>query len=296
MKSGKTCDSCDDSSCSVREKQPGEGDEKFAERRLLASRMCRIRHKVMVLSGKGGVGKSTVAVNLAAGLAMAGKRVGIIDIDIHGPSVPKLLNIENARIPAEGESLRPVEVDCGPGTLSAMSIGFLLRERDDAVLWRGPRKFGVINQFLKDVDWGELDYLVVDSPPGTGDEPMAVAQLIDDADGAVVVTTPQDLAVQDVRRCITFCRQMSLPVLGVVENMSGYSCPSCGETVGIFGADGGRVMAEEMGVPFLGSVPIAPEVVLAGDSGTPIVRAKSHSETAKAFTRIVRSLLETAPG
>jgi len=141
-----------------------------------------------------------------------------------------------------------------------MSIGFLLRDRDDAIIWRGPRKFGAIQQFLQDVEWGELDYLIVDSPPGTGDEPLAVAQLIDHPDGAIVVTTPQEVAVQDVRRCIMFCRQLELTVLGVVENMSGFTCPKCGELVRIFGADGGRAMAEEMGVPYLGAIPIEPEL------------------------------------
>jgi predicted Fe-Mo cluster-binding NifX family protein len=173
-----------------------------------------------------------------------------------------------------------------------MSIGFLLPHRDDAVIWRGPMKYGVIKQFLKDVEWGELDYLLIDSPPGTGDEPLAVAELVDNADGAVVVTTPQEMAVQDVRRCIVFCRQVSLPVLGVVENMSGFTCPNCGERVEIFGTDGGRTMAKEMGVPYLGSIPIEPDVVLSSDRGTPVVQAKPHSETAKAFGRIVRTLLE----
>lgn len=292
MTTEKTCSSCNDSQCAAQEKRPGEREEDYLERQVLLSRMCRIKHKIMVLSGKGGVGKSTVAVNLATALALAGKRVGILDVDIHGPSVPKLLHLDGRQISAHGDAMLPVNVSCGDGTLSVMSIGFLLRERDDAVIWRGPRKFGVIKQFLKDVEWGELDYLVVDSPPGTGDEPLAVAQLIEKADGAVVVTTPQDVAVQDVRRCIVFCRQVDLPVLGVVENMSGFTCPKCGELVRIFGADGGRAMAEEMGVPYLGSIPIEPEVVVSGDSGTPMVQAKPHSETAKAFGRIVRTLLE----
>jgi ATP-binding protein involved in chromosome partitioning len=286
------CKACKDTQCSAQEKRPGEADQEFFDRQALLSRMCRIGHKVMVLSGKGGVGKSTVAVNLATALAMAGKRVGLLDVDMHGPSVPKLLHLEGARISGTPDGLFPARVECGTGTLSVMSIGFLLRERDDAVIWRGPRKFGVIKQFLKDVDWGELDYLVVDSPPGTGDEPLAVAQLIEKADGAVVVTTPQEVAVQDVRRCIVFCRQLELPVLGVVENMSGFSCPKCGEIIKIFGADGGRAMAEEMGVPYLGSIPIDPEVVVSGESGTPIVQAKPHSEAAKAFGRMVRALLE----
>jgi Mrp family chromosome partitioning ATPase/predicted Fe-Mo cluster-binding NifX family protein len=261
------------------------------DRQALLSRMCQIQHKIMVLSGKGGVGKSTVAVNLAAGLAMAGKRVGLLDVDIHGPSVPKLLHLEGTPISGIGNTLYPVRLGCGAGMLSVMSIGFLLRGRDDAVIWRGPRKYGVIKQFLKDVEWGELDYLVVDSPPGTGDEPLAVAQLIEKADGAVVVTTSQQVAVADVRRCIAFCRQLELPVLGVVENMSGLTCPKCGEVLNIFGVDGGRALAEELGVPYLGAIPLEPDVVVSGDSGTPMVQAKPHSETAKAFGRIVRTLL-----
>jgi ATP-binding protein involved in chromosome partitioning len=294
--SNKECKTCDDTKCSARSQRPGEGDDEFSERQALLSRMCRIKHKIMVLSGKGGVGKSTVAVNLAAALARANKRVGLLDIDIHGPSVPKLLHMEGTPISGNGETLFPVTAESSSGTLSVMSIGFLLRNRDDAVIWRGPMKYNVIKQFLKDVQWGELDYLVIDSPPGTGDEPLTVAQLIEDADGAVVVTTPQEMAVQDVRRCIVFCRQVDLPVLGVVENMSGFACPKCGELVKIFGSDGGRKMAEEMNVPFLGAIPIEPEVVVSGDSGVPLVQARPDSETAKAFGRIVDALLERVAG
>jgi len=293
MTTNETCKTCDDASCSAQTKKPGECEEDLLDRQALQSRMSHIGHKILVLSGKGGVGKSTVAVNLVTALALAGKRVGLLDVDIHGPSVPKLLHLERSRISAREDAMLPVEVRCGEGRLSVMSIGFLLRERDDAVIWRGPRKYGVIKQFLKDVEWGDLDYLVVDSPPGTGDEPLAVAQLIEKADGAVVVTTPQEVAVQDVRRCVVFCRQIGLPVLGVVENMSGFTCPKCGEHVSIFGADGGRAMAGEMGVPYLGAIPIEPEVVVSGDSGTPVVQAHPHSETAKAFGRIVRVLLES---
>ncbi len=292
MTTDKTCSNCSDPQCGARERHPGEREEDFLDRQALQSRMCRIRHKILVLSGKGGVGKSTVAVNLATALAMAGKRVGLLDVDIHGPSVPKLLHLEASSISARGDSLLPVPVEVGPGSLGVMSIGFLLRGKDDAVIWRGPRKYGVIKEFLANVEWGDLDYLVIDSPPGTGDEPLAVAQLIGNADGAVVVTTPQEVAVQAVRRCIVFCRQVELPVLGVVENMSGFTCPRCGELVGIFGAGGGRTMAEEMGVPYLGAIPIEPEVVVSGDSGRPIVQAAPHSETARAFGRIVRTLLE----
>jgi ATP-binding protein involved in chromosome partitioning len=288
----ENCKTCNDSSCSAQAKRPGEREEDYLDRQVLLSRMCRIKHKIMVLSGKGGVGKSTVSVNLAAALALAGKRVGILDVDIHGPSVPKLLHLEGHQISVRDSAMAPVEVSCGAGSLAVMSLGFLLQKRDDAVIWRGPMKYGAIKQFLKDVDWGDLDYLVVDSPPGTGDEPLAVAQLIEKADGAVVVTTPQEVAVQDVRRSIAFCHELHLHVLGVVENMSGFTCSKCGEIHRIFGANGGRAMAEEMSVPYLGAIPIEPDVVVSGDSGTPMVQQHPHSETAKAFGRIVRTLLE----
>jgi ATP-binding protein involved in chromosome partitioning len=290
--SNKDCKTCDDAQCSARERRPNESEEELSERQLLLSRMCQIRHKIIVLSGKGGVGKSTVAVNLAAALTRAPRRIGLLDVDIHGPSIPKLLHLEGTPITGDGNTLYPVTADFGTEALSVMSIGFLLRNRDDAVIWRGPMKHTVIKQFLKDVQWGKLDYLVIDSPPGTGDEPLTVAQLIENADGAVVVTTPQQMSVQDVRRCIVFCRQLGLPVLGVVENMSGFTCPKCGELVNIFGSDGGLKMAEDMGVPFLGSIPIEPEVVVTGDSGVPVVQARPDSETAKAFARIADALLE----
>ncbi len=286
------CNTCNDSQCSAQQRRSGEREEDFIARQELQSRMCQIQHKILVLSGKGGVGKSTVAVNLAAALAMAGKKVGLLDVDVHGPSVPKLLHLEGTPITGSANGIQPVEVDFKTGTIRVMSIGFLLHGKDDAVIWRGPRKYNLIKQFLKDVEWGDLDYLVIDSPPGTGDEPLAVAELIEGADGAVVVTTPQDVAVQDVRRCIVFCREMKLPVLGIVENMSGYTCPKCGELVHIFGADGGRNMAKEMGVPYLSSIPIEPDVVRSGDSGIPMVQAYPHSKTATAFGRMVRALLE----
>lgn len=296
MTAGKTCSSCDDAQCSAQQRRPGEHDRDFLDRQTLQARMCQIQHKILVLSGKGGVGKSTVAVNLATALALRGKRVGLLDVDIHGPSVPKLLHLEGTPLSAGDHSMDPIRIRQGKGLLSVMSIGFLLPKRDDAVMWRGPRKYGVIKQFLTDVEWGALDYLVVDSPPGTGDEPMAVAELIENADGAVVVTTPQDVAVADVRRCIVFCRQVQLPVLGVVENMSGFTCPRCGEHVPIFGGDGGRTMADEMGVPFLGAIPIEPEVVLSGDSGMPMVQSRPESATAMAFERIVAGLLDVHAG
>ena len=255
------------------------------------ARMQRIRHKFLVLSGKGGVGKSTVAVNLAAALAMNGARVGLLDVDLHGPSVPKLLHLEDARPVVSSEGMMPIERRMGDGTILVMSAAFLLPNRAAAVIWRGPRKYAMIRQFLNDIAWGDLDALVVDAPPGTGDEPLAVAELVDAADGAVIVTTPQDLAVQDVRRCIHFCRQLHLPILGIVENMSGFTCPDCGKVVRIFGGDGGRKLAEEAGVPFLGEVPIDPTVVTDGDRGTPIVDAHPESLAAQHFARMAATLL-----
>jgi ATP-binding protein involved in chromosome partitioning len=176
-------------------------------------------------------------------------------------------------------------------SLVVMSIGFLVGGKSTPVIWRGPMKYGVIRQFLKDVAWGELDYLVVDSPPGTGDEPLSVAQLVGPAAGAVIVTTPQDVAIADVRRCISFCHTVSVPVIGVVENMSGLVCPKCGERIDVFKRGGGQALADEMNVPFLGSVPIDPEIVASGDAGTPFVRMRKQGAAGEAFADIVRTIL-----
>lgn len=248
--------------------------------------LSKIKHKIVVLSGKGGVGKSSVAVNLAVSLGLAGSGVGILDVDIHGPSVPKMLRMEGRKLETKGEKLVPAAV----GSVKVMSIGFLLSGSDDAVIWRGPMKAGVIKQFVEDVDWGELDYLIVDCPPGTGDEPLSVIQTLGSADGAIVVTTPQDVALADVRKSIRFCSQLNLPVLGVIENMSGFACPHCGEIVDVFKSGGGQHMAGEMGVPFLGRVPLDPAVVISGDDGTPYVYKYAESAAAKAFAEIVDTL------
>ncbi|MBN1163540.1 MAG: P-loop NTPase [Candidatus Krumholzibacteriota bacterium] len=256
---------------------------------LIRKRMKEIGRKVLVLSGKGGVGKSTIAVNLAVVLAAAGKQVGLLDVDVHGPSIPKLLGVEGTPLSGTHQAINPLAVG---DNLKVMSIGFLLRSADDAVIWRGPMKYNVIKQFLSDVEWGPLDFLIIDSPPGTGDEPLAVAQLIGDADGALIVTTPQNMALVDVRKCITFCRQISLPVIGVVENMSGFVCPHCGEFTGIFKHGGGEKMAEEMGVPFLGSIPLDPAVVQTSDEGTPYVTDLPHTEAGKIFTSLGERVLK----
>jgi Mrp family chromosome partitioning ATPase/predicted Fe-Mo cluster-binding NifX family protein len=252
-------------------------------------RMSRIKHKLVVLSGKGGVGKSTVAAYLATALASEGRRVGLLDTDIHGPSIPKILGLEGKRIEVRGNSVIPIEI--GPN-LVAMSIAFLLRDKTDAVIWRGPMKMNMIEEFLANVEWGDLDYLIIDSPPGTGDEPLSVCQLIPDIDGAVVVATPQDIAIADVEKSITFCRQVKLPVLGVVENMSGFICPHCGKAADVFKTGGAARMAERMGVPFLGRIPMVPEVVSACDEGHCYIARVESEDLRSALRKTAAGVLE----
>jgi Mrp family chromosome partitioning ATPase len=259
---------------------------------ILKDNMNRIKHKIVVLSGKGGVGKSTVAVNLAVSLAAKGLKVGLLDVDIHGPSVPKLLGLDGTMAMGGGEKIiYPVKYS---DNLIVMSVGFLMADADEAVVWRGPLKYGIIKQFLSDVVWGDLDYLIVDSPPGTGDEPLSVCQLIPDPDGAVIVTTPQDVALADVRKSVTFCRQLKMNVIGVIENMSTFVCPHCGETTDIFKTGGGESMADNMGVNFLGKIPLEPHIVHSGDSGNPFSMMVSDEKSfaMEKFSTIVDSIIK----
>jgi len=250
--------------------------------------MENVEHKFLVLSGKGGVGKSSIAANLAVWLSMQGKRVGLLDVDIHGPSIPKLLNLEHEHVQAKGGGIEPVSYS---DTLKIMSIGFLLQNESDALIWRGPMKHNVIKQFVTDVCWGDLDYLVVDCPPGTGDEPLSVVQLLGKVDGAVIVTTPQQLAVVDVKKCITFCRQLNLPVLGVIENMGGFVCPHCNQRIDVFAGEGGEEMAGDFKVPFLGRIPMDPALARACDSGEPFVAFNLQSPAAQAIVSAFEPLL-----
>jgi len=259
------------------------------ETQALKDNMSRITHKIVVLSSKGGVGKSTVAVNLAVSLARKKFKTGLLDIDIHGPSVPKLLGLEKSKLfGTDDGKILPVEYD---DFLKVMSVGFMLSEADDAVIWRGPLKYGIIKQFLKDVLWGNLDYLIVDSPPGTGDEPLSVCQLMEKPEGAVIVTTPQDVALVDVRKSITFCRQLNMPVIGVIENMSGFICPHCGNESKIFKSGGGKNMALDMSVPFLGSIPIDIGIVEKSDAGTPF--SNDGVDVTKAAQRIFSDIADS---
>ena len=280
------CGSCGDSSCATAGQtsaQPAAADDND---RKLKDRLSRIRRKIIVMSGKGGVGKSTVAVNLAMSAMLSGQRVGLLDVDLHGPSIPTMLGLVGYRLEGGDNGMMPIEI----GGLKVLSVGFLLNHPDDPVIWRGPMKMGVIRQFIEDVDWGELDLLVIDAPPGTGDEPLSVCQLIPELDGAVIVTTPQKVAAADVRKSINFCKELGVRVLGVVENMSGFACPKCGEVTPILRAHGGRVMAEEMVVPFLGTIPIDPLIAELGDEGKAFVEAAASSPAAGAFREIVREL------
>ena len=259
---------------------------------MLRQRMSRIGRKLLVLSGKGGVGKSTVAVNLAIALARAGKKVGLLDVDLHGPSVPKLLGLDNRKLEPSSDGMIPIIVN---ENLAVMSVAFVLPNNHDPIIWRGPLKHSVIRQFLKDVTWGRLDYLVIDSPPGTGDEPLSVAQLAGDSAVAIIVTTPQDLSISDVRRCIAFCEALSLPVVGVVENMSGYLCPKCGQRTDLFKAGGGKALAEELGLSLLGQIPIDPRVVASGDAGSPFACDEaSQSPASEAFEAVVGGILASS--
>ncbi|ORZ00466.1 cytosolic Fe-S cluster assembly factor CFD1 [Syncephalastrum racemosum] len=221
--------------------------------------LSRVKHIVLVLSGKGGVGKSSVTTQLALGLTHKGLKVGVLDIDLTGPSIPRMLGLDNSQVHQSSQGWVPVYADADKN-LACMSIGFLLSNKTDSVVWRGPKKTAMIKQFLQDVCWGDLDYLLVDTPPGTSDEHIAIVENLKDysPDGAVVVTTPQGVAIADVRKELSFCRKVKLPVLGVVENMSGFVCPHCAECTNIFASGGGENMANEFGIPFLGRVPIDP--------------------------------------
>ena len=258
-----------------------------AEHKVISEKMKGIKYVIVIMSGKGGVGKTTVAINLATALAMYGLRVGVMDADIHGPNTPKMLGIKNY-IPNVTES--GIQPALGPLNMKVMSMGFLLPDPDTPVLWRGPLKMGAIKQFITDVNWGELEYLIVDLPPGTGDEPLSILQLIPDLTGVVIVTTPQDVALLDVRKSITMVKQMRVRLLGIVENMSGFVCPKCGEKVNIFGEGGGQKASREMGIPFLGSIPIDANITQDGDKGLPFVVQSAKSEAAKAFTQVTDNI------
>ncbi|MEM2912154.1 MAG: Mrp/NBP35 family ATP-binding protein [Candidatus Bathyarchaeia archaeon] len=287
------CESCSKiNNCSEPQK------ERWEQEQRLRQHISKIKHKIAVISGKGGVGKSTVTVNLAMAFAMHGyaNRVGILDADIHGPSVPKMLGLKGQRLQAIPAGLIfPVT---GPLGIKVMSMDFLLPSDETPVVWRGPLKMRAIQQFLSDITWGELDYLFIDLPPGTGDEPLSVMQLLPNIDGVIIVTIPSEVSQAVVKKAVTFARQLNVPVVGIIENMSGFICPNCGTEVNIFKIGGGQKMAEELAIPFLGRIPIDPEICSDSDSGTPFITGHPNSAATKAFMEIVKKIeafLNTPP-
>jgi len=260
------------------------------ERQRLKQNMSKIKHKIAVMSGKGGVGKSTVTVNLAMAFAMQGHvdRVGILDADIHGPSIPKILGLKGHGFQVLGPGV--VIPAIGPLGIRVVSMDFLLPNDETPVIWRGPLKMRAIQQFLADITWGELDFLFVDLPPGTGDEPLSVVQLIPEMDGVIIVTIPSDVSQAVVRKAVIFAKELRVPVIGVIENMSGFVCPKCGTRVDIFKTGGGRKIAEDLGVPFLGSIPIDPQICADSDEGVPFIVRHPDSPASKAFMDIVEKI------
>jgi Mrp family chromosome partitioning ATPase len=291
-----TCKSCSSaSSCPSASKNEGCEDKSEAKKglqdQIISSTLGKIKYKLFIMSGKGGVGKSSVTVNVAAALARLGYKVGIMDVDIHGPSVPRLLGLAGGGMDTDrGNLLVPKRYD---DNLSAVSMESLLRDPDQAVLWRGPMKTSAIRQFVSDVNWGELDFLVIDSPPGTGDEHMTVLKTIPDA-LCVVVTTPQEISLADVRKAVNFLQYAKANILGVVENMSGLICPHCHEEIDLFKKGGGRLLAEKYGLPFLGEVPLDPATVVAADMGKPVVQLETDSPAKKAMIELAKTIARAA--
>lgn len=283
MISGGGCDA------SKKREAQDQKDQKDQMDANLAASLDRIKYKLIVMSGKGGVGKTSVSVNLAMALAARGHRTGILDVDIHGPDVPRMLGIEKEMLSVnEQRKLIPLAYS---DKLFAVSIESLSASKDEAIIWRGPVKHSAIRQFVADVDWGDLDFLLIDSPPGTGDEPLSVAQVVKDAK-AIIVTTPQEVALADVRKSINFCRTVKMEIFGMIENMSGFACPHCGKPVDMFGAGGGERTANDFGIPFLGRIPLDPNVVACGDSGECYSKAYPDSEVTKAFADVAERLIK----
>lgn len=278
--------SCSTGSCGM-----NQDPEQIARQRQVEKALSGIKHKIVVLSGKGGVGKSTVAASIATKLAVEGHRVGILDVDIHGPSVPRIFGVKDQRPGmTDEEKMIPVPMT---DNLKLMSVGFLLPHDKEALIWRGPLKIGLIEQFFSDVDWEELDYLVVDCPPGTGDEPLSILQMIPDARG-IIVTTPQGLAVEDVQKSITFCKKMNLDLLGIVENMSTFQCPHCGEAIEIFPGKGGELMAKDAGVPLLAKLPLNHTLMEASDDGK-LMQAFKEMSSFDPIVKVLSELEEKQP-
>ncbi len=262
-------------------------EERQAQEKRLEENLAKIKYKLVIISGKGGVGKTTVSVNLAFELSTRGYKVGILDADIHGPNVVKMLGIGGVQLYGDGQLIQPAEIN---NNLRAISVAMLSEDPDKPIIWRGPLKTGIIKQFLSDVAWGNLDFLIIDSPPGTGDEPLSVCQLIKGLNGAIIVTTPQEVAILDSRKSVQFAKELKVPVVGIIENMSGFRCPKCGAEIDIFGKGGGEKAAKDLKVNFLGSLPFEPDIVKYSDEGRPYIHFNRESETAKKMVEIVNKI------
>ena len=276
-------------SCSEANECTDPRKEKYEEEQRLKLKMSKIKRKIAVISGKGGVGKSTVTVNLAMAFAMHGyvNRVGILDADITGPCVPKMIGLHGQRLQAGPAGIFPA---LGPMGIKVVSMDFLLPSEESPVIWRGPLKMKAISQFLSDIVWGELEFLFIDLPPGTGDEPLSIMQLISEMDGVVIVTIASEVSQIVVKKAMTFSRKLGIPVIGVIENMSGFVCPKCGTEIDIFKVGGGKKIAEDLSVPFLGRIPIDPEICRDSDNGVPFITEHADSPATKAFTEIVKKI------
>ena len=268
---------------------PDPQKEQAAKDAAVKKSLDQIKNKIIVMSGKGGVGKTSTSVNLSIALASSGHQIGIMDVDLHGPDVPRMLGINGVPQLTQNKKLSPLRYS---DKLSAISIESFTPGKDDAIIWRGPLKYSAIRQFIGEVDWGNLDFLVIDSPPGTGDEPLTVAQTISDAK-AIIVTTPQEVALADVRKSINFCKTVNMEIFGMIENMSGLNCPHCGEPIDLFGAGGGERTAKEMGIRFLGRIPFDPNVVACGDSGACYQEKHQDSAVTKAFTDVAQAVSQS---
>jgi ATP-binding protein involved in chromosome partitioning len=250
------------------------------------SSLKKIKHKYIVLSGKGGVGKTSTSVNLSLALANKGFNVGIMDVDLHGPDVPRMLGLKGMLDLTQNKKLNPIRYS---ENLKVVSIESMIASKDDAIIWRGPLKYSAIRQFIGEVEWGELDFLIIDSPPGTGDEPLTIAQTIHDAK-AIIVTTPQEVSLADVRKSISFCRTVKMDILGLIENMSGFACPHCNKMVDLFGSGGGEKTAKTAGIPFLGRVPFDPNVVSCGDNGISFQEKYADTPVSRAFIELAEKI------
>ena len=262
-------------------------EQKNKDREQIKTRMKNIKHKIVIISGKGGVGKSLITANLAAGLNQKNKKVGIFDADLTGPCIPKMLGIKGNRLNVGPPGIFPVKT---PADLSVVSMDFLLPSDDTPVIWRGPIKMTAIRQFLGEVIWGKLDYLLVDLPPGTGDESLSILQLIPETDGVVIVTIPSEVSQAVVKKAVTFARKMNVPILGIVENMSSMVCPHCGELIEVFSKGGGAKVSDEMAVELLGSIPLDPQVAADSDNGIPFIMKHPDSPASKVFTQIIKKI------